>query len=206
MTIACLAHEHSHFGDVTPVQFAGKPLFLVRSSENKIRAFHNVCRHRSLKLVSKPHNCKSLITCPYHRWSYNLDGELRAAPFFGGQKTELPGNFKLEDHGLVEVPCQLFQDWLFVNLNGDPASFESHLAPLIKQLSGFDLDSFIAVASIEFNEIKTNWKFLMENFIEPYHVQFVHKKTTSQPLVEHYTICDGHCLGSGVNLSAEQQG
>ena len=180
-------------------------MFLVRGSKNKIRAFHNVCRHRSLKLVSKPHNCKSLITCPYHRWSYNLDGELRAAPFFGGQKTELPEDFKLEDHGLIEVPCRLFQDWLFVNLNGDTASFKSYLAPLVKQLTGFDLDGFIAVASIEFSEIKTNWKFLMENFIEPYHVQFVHKKTTSQPLVEHYTICHGHCLGSGVNLSAGQQ-
>ena len=204
-TFAGFAHDLAHVGDITPVQVAGKPLFLVRSSKNKIRAFHNVCRHRSLKLVSKPHNCKSLITCPYHRWSYNLDGELRAAPFFGGQKTELPEDFKLEDHGLIEVPCRLFQDWLFVNLNGDTASFESYLAPLVKQLTGFDLDGFFAVASIEFSEIKTNWKFLMENFIEPYHVQFVHKKTTSQPLVEHYTICDGHCLGSGVNLSAGQQ-
>ena len=102
-TFVGFAHDLTHVGDITPAQVAGKPLFLVRSSKNKIRAFHNVCRHRSLKLVSKPHNCKSLITCPYHRWSYNLDGELRAAPFFGGQKTELPEDFKLEDHGLIAV-------------------------------------------------------------------------------------------------------
>ncbi len=201
----CHEGEIADTGDFRTTSAGGKPIVVVRDDDGTVRAFYNVCRHRSLKLVSKPHNCKSLITCPYHRWSYNLDGELRAAPFFGGQKTELPEDFKLEDHGLIEVPCRLFQDWLFVNLNGDTASFESYLAPLEKQLTGFDLDGFIAVASIEFTEIKTNWKFLMENFIEPYHVQFVHKKTTSQPLVEHYTICDGHCLGSGVNLSAGQQ-
>ncbi len=204
-TFVGFAHDLARAGDIIPLEVAGQPLFIVRSTKNKIRAFHNVCSHRNLKLVDKSHNCKSLITCPYHMWSYSLNGKLRAAPFFGGNKTELPQDFKLEENGLLEVPCQLFHDWIFINLNGDVASFESFIDPLKKQLVDFNLEDFVAVASIEFNEIKTNWKFLMENFIEPYHVQFVHKTTTSQPLANHYVVEDGHCLGSAVDLTSEQQ-
>jgi choline monooxygenase len=204
-TFAGFAHDLAKVGDITPLDVAGQPLILVRSSKNKIRAFYNVCRHRNLKLVDKPRNCKSLITCPYHNWCYNLDGQLRATPFFGGQKTELPKDFKLKDHSLLEVPCEFFHDWIFVNLNCDTVSFESHIAPMKKQLAGIDLDDFVVVASIEFGEIKSNWKLLMENFIEPYHVQFVHKKTTNQPLEDHYVVSDGHCLGSAVDLTSEQQ-
>ena len=57
------------------------------------------------------------------------------------------------------------------------------------------------VATLDFGEVKTNWKFLMENFIEPYHVQFVHKTTTDQPLLDHYTVVDGPCVGSAVDIS-----
>lgn len=204
-TFVGFAHELLNVGDIIPLQVAGQPLFLVRSAKNKIRAFHNVCRHRNLKLVDKSHNCKRHISCPYHRWSYSLNGDLRAAPFFGGNKTEFPRDFKLEDNGLLEVPCKLYHDWLFVNLNGDTESFDSFIEPLKKQLADFELDDFVVAASIEFDEIKTNWKLLMENFIEPYHVQFVHKNTTSQPLVDHYIVEDGHCLGSAVDLTSEQQ-
>jgi len=204
-TFVGFAHDLADVGDVIPVHVAEQPLFLVRSAENQIRAFHNACRHRNLKLVGGPQNCKNRITCPYHNWVYNLDGQLCAAPFFGGGKTELPEEFLLEDHGLHEVTCRLYHDWLFVNLNGEPPSFESHIAPMRNQLADFDLNDFVAVANIEFDEINTNWKLLMENFIEPYHVQFVHKSTTNQPLVDHYIVSDGHCLGSAVDLTSEQQ-
>ena len=204
-TFVGFAHDLGNVGDTIPLQVAGQPLLLVRSAKNKIRAFHNICRHRNLKLVDKSHNCKNLITCPYHNWSYSLNGELRAAPYFGGNKTELPQDFKLEENGLLEVHCQLFHDWLFVNLNGDMESFESFIEPLQKQLADFNLDDFVVAASIEFDEIKTNWKLLMENFIEPYHVQFVHKTTTNQPLADHYVVEDEHCLGSAVDLTFEQQ-
>ena len=198
------AHDLARVGDVMPVHVAGMPLVLVRGANRKIRAFHNVCRHRNLKLVAEPRNCKHTITCPYHRWSYDLEGNLKAAPYFGGEKTELPDDFSLEDHGLQEVSCRLFHDWLFVNLSGDAQGFETYIAPLKKQLADFDLDDFVAVASLEFEAIKTNWKLLMENFIEPYHVQFVHKSTTNQPLVDHYVVADAHCLGSAVDLTPEQ--
>ncbi len=204
-TFVGFAHELAKVGDVMPIQVAGEPLLLVLSTNNKIKAFHNVCLHRNLKLVNEPQNCKKLITCPYHRWSYDLDGRLLAVPFFGGGKTELPEEFSLENQSLREVRCRKFYDWIFVNLSGSGPSFDSFIDPLKKQLEGIDLDDYFPIASIEFGEIKTNWKLLMENFIEPYHVQFVHKTTTSQPLVDHYVVSDGHCLGSAVDITQEQQ-
>jgi len=204
-TFVGFAHDLANVGDVRPIRVAATPLLLVRGADRQIRAFHNVCRHRNLKLVEQAGNCKNTITCPYHRWSYDLAGNLKAAPYFGGEKTELPEGCKLGDLGLREVRCGQLHDWLFVNISGDAPDFESHVTPLRKQLEAFNLDDFIPVASLEFGEIQSNWKLLMENFIEPYHVQFVHKTTTSQPLSDHYLVQDGHCLGSAVDLTPEQQ-
>ena len=204
-TFVGFANDLINVGDIRPINVAGTPLLLVRSFDQQIRVFHNVCRHRNLKLVEKSGNCKNSITCPYHRWTYDLEGRLKVAPYFGGDKNTLPEGFKLDDHGLHEVPCRLFHEWLFVNISGDAPSFESHIEPLKKHLESFNFDEFTLVASLEFGEIKSNWKLLMENFIEPYHVQFVHKTTTNQPLSDHYLILEGHCLGSAVDLTHEKQ-
>ena len=199
------AHQLAKVGDVQPLTVAGKPVFLVRSEADKIRAFHNVCRHRNLKLIDQAGHCDALITCPYHRWSYDFGGQLRLAPYFGGGKTGLPDGFDLANHGLYEIQCHTFHDWVFVNLDGQAESFDDFIEPLKRQLVGFEPEEFEAVATLEFGEVSTNWKLLMENFIEPYHVQYVHKTTTSQPLEDHYVVVDDHCLGSAIDLTAEQQ-
>ena len=168
------AHQLAKVGDVQPLTVAGKPVFLVRSEADKIRAFHNVCRHRNLKLIGQAGHCDALITCPYHRWSYDFGGQLRLAPYFGGGKTGLPDGFDLANHGLFEIQCHTFHDWIFVNLDGQAESFDVFVEPLKRQLVGFEPEEFEAVATLEFGEVSTNWKLLMENFIEPYHVQYVH--------------------------------
>ena len=199
------AHQLAKVGDVQPLTVAGKPVFLVRSESDKIRAFHNVCRHRNLKLIDRAGHCDVLITCPYHRWSYDFSGKLRLAPYFGGEKTGLPDGFDLADHGLYEIRCHTFHDWVFINLDGQAEPFDVFIEPLKRQLVGFEPEKFEPVATLEFGEVSANWKLLMENFIEPYHVQYVHKTTTSQPLEDHYVVADEHCLGSAIELTAEQQ-
>ena len=77
-------HEFKKSGDVLPVLVAGKPILLVKNIKGEIVSFHNVCRHRCLKLVEQPKNVGKLIRCPYHSWAYDLDGALRASPHFGG--------------------------------------------------------------------------------------------------------------------------
>ncbi|MEM7562985.1 MAG: Rieske (2Fe-2S) protein [Pseudomonadota bacterium] len=97
------AHQMTKPGDVKPIEVAGLPLFLLRDQNDRITAFHNVCRHRNLKLIDSPGNCGKLIRCPYHSWSYDLCGSLKNAPFFGGGIKEVPTDFSLEDNGLMPV-------------------------------------------------------------------------------------------------------
>ena len=198
-------HQFSRRGDVKPIEVGGLPLFLLRDEMDKIVAFHNVCRHRNLRLIDADGTVGKLIRCPYHSWSYDLCGALKNAPYFGGAMRELPPDFDFADNGLLAVNCEVWHDWIFVNLSPQPIAFEDFLAPIKRQLGDTDVNKYVPVATLEFGEVACNWKLLMENFIEPYHVQFVHNKTTEQPLEDHYTVIDDHCIGSAVELSAEQQ-
>ncbi|MCP5072726.1 MAG: aromatic ring-hydroxylating dioxygenase subunit alpha [Rhodobacteraceae bacterium] len=200
---AGFAHELEKPGDVSPVTIAGKPVLLVKNGAGEICAFHNVCRHRCLKLVDESKNTGKLIRCPYHAWAYGLDGSLRASPHFGGKDDHRPEGFDPAEHGLKPVRVHVWHDWIFVNLDGHAPEFEEYAAPLIARLEGIDFTKVQAIGVLDFGEVETNWKFIMENFIEPYHVQFVHPTTTSQPLTDHYTIVDGVCVGSAVDLKEE---
>ena len=201
---AGFAHELKKPGDVAPVTVAGQPLLLVRGADREIRAFQNVCRHRCLKLVDKPGNVGRLIRCPYHAWAYRLDGALQIAPHFGGREPgAMPAGFDREEHGLVSVRSGTWHDWVFVNLSGAAPELEVFVAPLLRWLDGLDLTGMQHVATLGFGEVEANWKLLIENFIEPYHVQFVHSSTTEQPLADHYTVNEPGCLGCAVDVSRE---
>ncbi len=217
--LAGFAHEMPRRGDVRPVSVAGKPVLLVRGADGSgnangadganganggINAFHNVCRHRCLQLVDAPGNAGRLIRCPYHSWSYSLEGALLAAPFFGGAENQVPAGFDKKQNGLVSVRCETWHDWIFVNLDGTAPPFEEFIRPVVERLADLqmDLTRLKPVAVLDFGVLNTNWKFLMENFIEPYHVQFVHSATTDQPLDTHKSFIDRHCLGCTVELPA----
>ena len=196
------AHELARPGDAVPVSVAGMPVLLVRDAEHRVRAFHNVCRHRCLKLVDRPGSLGSRIRCPYHAWTYGLDGALHTTPYFGGRdpRAEPPG-FDRQRHGLVAVRSATWHDWIFVNLSADAPPFDDFVAPLVKRLDGLDLGQLHHLVTIDLGDLAANWKLVIENFIEPYHVPFVHPKTTEQPLADHYTINDPGCLGCAVDVS-----
>ena len=196
-------HEINNPGDVNPITVAKQPILLVNNNEGNISAFHNVCSHRCIKLIDTKKNTKKIITCPYHAWAYDLDGNLIASPHFGGTNNHKPEGFDRNKHGLRSVRIKVWYDWIFININNNALDFDTYAKPLIDQFKDTNLEKICPVATLEFGEIKTNWKFLIENFIEPYHVQFVHKKTTSQPLKDHYTIVNGLCYGSGVDMKEE---
>ena len=196
-------HELAKSGDATPIFIAGKPILLVKNNKNEIVAFHNVCSHRCLKLIDEKKNVGKVIRCPYHAWSYDLEGNLKAAPHIGGTNNHKPSGFNFSDHGLKKIRIHIWHDWIFININGKAKKFKDYAKPLIKKFEDVDFNKLKYAATLDFGKINTNWKFLIENFIEPYHVQFVHKTTTNQPLKDHYTIVDGICYGSGVDVNEE---
>ena len=197
------AHEIQKPGDVNPIFIANKPILLLRNNNNEIKAFHNVCSHRCLKLVDEKKNVGKIIRCPYHAWSYDLEGKLKAAPHIGGTDQHKPQGFNFSEHGLKPVKIHIWHDWIFINLNGKAKNFKEYAKPLIQKFQDIDFTKLRYATTLDFGKINTNWKFLIENFIEPYHVQFVHKTTTNQPLKDHYTVVDGICYGSGVNVDEE---
>ena len=204
--LAGFAHELARPGDAVPVSVVGRPVLLVRGTGGEVKAFHNVCRHRCLKLVGEPGNVGRAIRCPYHSWTYGLDGALRAAPYFGGREPRAaPPGFDRSQHGLVPVRSAVWHDWIFLNLDGGAQPFEEFTAPLRSRLDGLDLPRMQHLATIDLGEVAANWKLLMENFIEPYHVQFVHSRTTDQPLADHYTVNEPGCLGCAVDVSRESR-
>ena len=198
-------HELLKAGDVVPIFIANKPILLVKNNNNKINAFHNACSHRCLKLVNEKKNVGKAIRCPYHFWTYDLEGKLKAAPHIGGTNQHKPKGFNFSNHGLKPIRIHIWYDWIFVNLSGKAKKFVDYAKPLIKKFKDTDFKKLKYAATLDFGKINSNWKFLIENFIEPYHVQFVHKTTTNQPLKDHYTIVDGICYGSGINVKKEDE-
>ena len=198
-------HEFLKSGDAIPVIVGGKPILLIKNDKGEILAFHNVCSHRCLKLVNKRKNVGKIIQCPYHLWTYDLNGNLKVAPHFGGTNQHKFKGFNYSDHGLRPIRIHIWHDWIFINLNGKAKKFEEYAKPLIKKLDNINFKKVKNVATLDFGKINSNWKFLIENFIEPYHVQFVHKKTTKQPLKDHYNIVDGICLGCAVDVKEENK-
>ena len=196
-------HEFKKAGDVQPIFIAGKPILIIKNENEEIKAFHNVCSHRCLKLVNEKKNIGKLIRCPYHAWSYDLQGNLKAAPHIGGTNNHKPKGFNFKEHGLKPIRIHIWNDWIFINLNGKAKKFIEYAKPLFSKFKDLDFNKLKYTATLDFGKINTNWKFLIENFIEPYHVQFVHKTTTTQPLKDHYTIVDGMCYGSGVDVKEE---
>jgi choline monooxygenase len=194
-------HDIPNPGDVKPVQVGKLPILLVRGKDGEIRAFHNACRHRGMKLVEGACSGRRLLTCPYHAWVYDLEGKLRAAPFFGGPGQEQAADFDPEDFGLLPVRCGVWQWWICVNVDGEAPPFEEHIAPLVEQVGDYDFSRLQPAIRRDFGIIKGNWKSVVENFMEPYHVFVVHSQSCGgQPLQSHFVVNNGMLAGSGVSL------
>lgn len=204
--LAGFVHELKEPGTAIPTEVGGQPILLLTNDKGEIGAFHNVCRHRGLILVTEKTKVEQSITCPYHAWSYDTDGALESAPHFGGfRKQEIPG-FKKCDFGLLPVRFEIWHDWVFVNVDGKAPAFSEYVATFEEELKDFDFGTLEPIGRIDLGEVKTNWKLLMENFIEPYHVPVVHNVTAAgQPLKDHYTVSNGRLLGSGIDLDEEKK-
>ena len=171
--LAGFAHQIPDAGDIVPVEVAGAPVILVRTTDGGVRGFHNVCRHRGARLVSEPCAARRDIVCPYHAWTYDLDGRLVARPYFGGKEAaeqDLPASPGI---ALAPVRTACWLDMIFVDLSGRAAPLEDHLAPVTARLDGYDLSTLGHAGSLAF-DVAANWKFACENFIETYHVFSAH--------------------------------
>jgi len=184
-----------NIGDFKPFDLLGIPLLLVRNKKNKIKVFHNICSHRGSKLVTEFCKNKNIIRCPYHSWSYNLDGDLIATPHIGGMNKHRSPGFKNSKSNLKEIKSHVWLDLIIVNINNNQIPFEKYIKPLDRRWSKFwpIKDRKLIRHSNDFGyfklEAKCNWKFAIENYCESYHLPWVHPGLNSYSKIEdHYHI------------------
>ncbi|MCE0535349.1 aromatic ring-hydroxylating dioxygenase subunit alpha [Kineosporia rhizophila] len=167
------AHWIANEGDVHPVEVAGKPLLMVRDGEGSVNVFHNSCRHRGMVVTQEPIEVTQRIQCAYHCWSYNLDGSLAAAPYFNRERRGAPSPEARQKLGLLPVPSAVWAGMIFVNLSPDPTPFEDVIGPLAERWSHIDF-SRLHLAEERVFDLEVNWKLAVENFLDFYHLPFVH--------------------------------
>ena len=190
-----VASSIPEIGDVKPIDILGMPILILRNKQNEIKVFHNVCSHRGVKLVSKSGKINSLIRCPYHSWSYNLNGELMATPHIGGMNKHSAYGFDKSKSNLKEVRSYIWLDLIMININQNEMSFEDYIKPLSDRWEKFwpIKDRELIHHSNDFGyfklNAKCNWKFAIENYCESYHLPWVHPGLNSYSKIEdHYHI------------------
>jgi phenylpropionate dioxygenase-like ring-hydroxylating dioxygenase large terminal subunit len=169
--IAVARHDDlANPGDFVTFQIGNDPLVILRDRTGELRAYPNVCRHRSMTIVEGSGNAKAL-QCPYHLWTWSLDGRLIGAPGF----TERD-EFTKDDFCLHALQTAQWQGWVFVNLDPDAKPIAESVPLLTSKLEEFDLASLVRGPSVHY-ESHFNWKVQVENFSESLHHQGVHPDT-----------------------------
>jgi choline monooxygenase len=167
---ACRADQVPNPGDYWTTQIAAAPLVIVRDNTGGVRAHSAVCRHKGAVVVEGHGNAKA-FRCPYHGWTYSLDGQLVAAPLMNKTK-----DFARCEYGLIGIRSEVWEGLVFVNLSSDAPSLAPKLDPLSARFAKYRLWDMVCTRSLEY-EAQTNWKLYVGNSMEEYHVPVTHAKT-----------------------------
>lgn len=164
-------------GDYLTMEISGEPILVLRDREGVLRAMSNVCRHRMSTLLEGRGRVR-VITCPYHAWTYALDGSLRGAPAM-----DMNQSFCKEANSLPAIRCVDWNGWIMVTLNPDLPEPQEQLAEVDDLVGYLGMADYVETFREE-HRWNTNWKILAENFMESYHLP----------------MCHGGTIGGAVNL------
>jgi Rieske 2Fe-2S family protein len=160
--------EAAKAGDYFVQDVANESIIIVRDKSEGMRAFYNVCRHRGTRLCEEERGHGAAIQCPYHAWTYGLDGRLIGAPHMDEVK-----GFDKEQFSLRAVKCELWEGFIFVNLDDAARPLAEWFAPLSGKFSQWNLPRLRSAKRVEY-DVKANWKLMFENYAECYHCPGVH--------------------------------
>lgn len=164
------ANALKEVGDYTTLELAGQPVMVIRDKDGSLRAQSNVCLHRMSTLLKGYGNTKTIV-CPYHAWTYNLDGSLRGAPAMNKNEA-----FCKDKSVLPEVKCEVWEGWIMVSLNPNAPPVAEQLSQLSEMVSDYGMEHY-EQTFFETHTWNTNWKVLAENFMESYHLPVCHADT-----------------------------
>lgn len=154
-------------GDFVVENLFGNSIIIVRSGDDEINAFYNVCRHRGGPIAAENGSCK-IFQCKYHGWTYQLDGSLRGTPKFDGVK-----NFNSKEYSLKILPVLIVKGMIFISLQESPLQ-DNYIADIFENgLVKEKIEKFNFYTRVNY-KIKCNWKVYIDNFLEGYHLPYVH--------------------------------
>jgi len=158
-------------GDYVRLDMGDEPLMMVRGSDNEIRVFSPICAHRGHLLCEGSGNAGRLFRCPFHAWSYSLDGQLVAAPSMS--ETIDLSELKAESH-LPSHKVEIWNGFVFTNLDPSAAPLAPTLHKLTAALTNYHIDDMVSMPVADIRDCEWNWKPQLENGIEPYHSAYLH--------------------------------
>jgi phenylpropionate dioxygenase-like ring-hydroxylating dioxygenase large terminal subunit len=155
------------------LEFLGESIIVVRGKDDRVRAFTNVCRHRGSRIVDGASGCAKKLVCPYHAWTYELDGRLAGVPGRSGYP-----DFDSGEHGLAAVEMEIWRGFVFVRLkSGGPAVAEM-MAPYEERIAPYRFEELRALGRVTLRPRPVNWKNVGDNYSDGLHIPIAHPGLT----------------------------
>ena len=201
------ADQWKNPGDYSSHEIINIPVIIVRDNSGRLRAYSNSCRHRGARLVNGEGSCQ-VIRCPFHRWTYALDGRLLTAP-----NIENSESFDYAQYGLIELPMSEHEGFAFISFNQNIMPIDEWLGDFARLHRPWSFNDLITYKRHEFN-VNCNWKAFLDVFNEYYHLPYVHPDSINSVYLKpepadvvsgNYTSQFGGTEGTGGLLAATQQ-
>ena len=168
--VVCHLSDVARPGDWHAFEFIGESVIVVRGDDGVVRGFTNVCRHRGSRLVDGSSGCAKKLVCPYHAWTYELDGRLSGVP----AKSDYP-DLRLDSHGLQPVESEVWQGFVFIRLeNQGGASVAEMMAPHLAEIAPYRFPDLQPLGRVTLRPRAVNWKNIGDNYSDHLHVPIAH--------------------------------
>ena len=178
------AEQVQNPGQFLTADICGDPIVVVRGEDSQLRAFYNVCRHHAAAVVREAQGCAKQFRCPYHGWTYGIDGTLKGMVEFDGVC-----DFDRSANGLVPVPVDTWENFVFVNRDSDAGSLASFLGSIPPIVAPLELTRKLHYFDRRIYTLRSNWKVYVDNYLDGgYHVPHAHKGLSSVIEYTKYTI------------------
>jgi phenylpropionate dioxygenase-like ring-hydroxylating dioxygenase large terminal subunit len=171
--VVCHVNDIPAAGDWRTLEFLGESILVIRGGDDAVRAFANVCRHRGSRLVDGEAGCAKRLVCPYHAWSYALDGQLVAVPNRGDYPT-----LDMERSGLAPVELEIWQGFVFVRLEAGGPSVAAMMAPYETMIAPYRFEELQALGRVTLRPRAVNWKNVADNYSDGLHIPIAHPGLT----------------------------
>jgi carnitine monooxygenase subunit len=172
--LVCHVNDVPKPGDYHSFDFLGEAVIVVRGDDGQVRSFHNVCRHRASRLLDGPKgSCGRRITCPYHAWTYALDGRLVGVPH-----RQTFSDLDTSKHGLAPLDQEIFMGFVFVRFEPGLPSVREMAAPYIDEFAAYRMEELVPQGRVTLRPRSVNWKNVADNYSDGMHIPVAHPGLT----------------------------